>query len=1243
MDSPSRIHVSDGLGQAERALAALQDGYFNVNEMTLPALLSLAVKYAGLVAFVDPQRAGGSWEQYFAADETVVISNMLNIELRAPAERFNAWLDARNQPGAKKDELPTFELVNLLDGWHALLARSAANPLSAALRGLIASVMERLKPALAPLHRIAAEGEGVMTRQAAQALRRWSAAELAAPGAAQRPADREAERRMLRWSFYSLLKGVELVQREAARRLEESLKSQRHDGATALLIAFCQLFLRLKFKLNRFTGQHLDFYHRRVLGLRPQPLVPDSAYLVLSAAGADIEVEIKTGTAFVAGRDAEQRDIVYTADEDLSVADARVAALRMLYFRRDPRISPENMLYEDGPDEYTRGRAFPTGCWTDRVPLAPGAPPVIGHERLPHALFGTPKPNTVSQYRAPARLGFAVASPMLLLAEGRRTIELTLKFDDQLQWLEQRVRTIAAAMHGGDIGSLEEADAFFKIFRDIFNVEVTTETGWTTVEEYLPSYAGVDSARPANALALRMVLQPEFPAITAYDRAVHREQYGTVSPVLRFTLRDNVYLYPYALLKSLAVREVRIAVAAEGCRKLILHNGIGDLSPLSAFAPFGPQPAIGSYLVVGCAEAARKPLTAFDVEIEWAGLPLAPGGFRAYYAGYDDPPATEEIRANLSTLVDGRWLPELEEAPELQLYEVEADDSRRAAIAPRRTLSCKRVLHAYKPLRDSSVPDAFGPEVRNGMFRFTLSSPDFAFGHQAYPNVLANTLAHNTRQKVESRRRATPNPPYTPMINAIGVSYRAESAFEVLRGGETVDEKLIHLHPFGVESLPSSTYGRIGVVPAYEEAGYLYIGVRARKPSGRLTLMFHLHQDSEPLQPEVERSIRWHYLVDNQWKPLRADRILSDSTEAFLVSGVVTLELPPDIDCDNTVMPNGLHWLRISADGDDRALQAFCSVHGVYINALRVTWQQPEEGGERADLTIPPGTITGPQDAIPGLASVTQVASSFGGRAAEGDAELRTRAAERLRHKQRALLPADYEQLVLEHFPEVYKVKCFPNLRQRIEHDRRIRPGGVLIVPIAHARNEVEAHEMPVLSGHLLGRIHRYLAELAQPDMRIEVRNPWFERIQVRCTVELRDPYHTGRDLRALNRALSDFISPWGPGGNPTHFGWAVHKQDVEAFMLGLPYVQSVSGLSMLHIAANNVAGDNYRMHDTVEETHGTEESLVIRARYPWSVPAPVAQHFLRLADGRQYGDRPERAGLDELAIDSTFIIGGTH
>src|SRR5690606_11105362 len=67
-----------------------------------------------------------------------------------------------------------------------------------------------------------------------------------------------------------------------------------------------------------------------------------------------------------------------------------------------------------------------------------------------------------------------------------------------------------------------------------------------------------------------------------------------------------------------------------------------------------------------------------------------------------------------------------------------------------------------------------------------------------------------------------------------------------------------------------------------------------------------------------------------------------------------------------------------------------------------------------------------------GLAAVKQVEqpyASFGYALVEQDDAIRTRVAERLRHKDRAQTAWDIERIILARFPAIHKVKCIPHAR----------------------------------------------------------------------------------------------------------------------------------------------------------------------------------------------------------------------
>ena len=72
---------------------------------------------------------------------------------------------------------------------------------------------------------------------------------------------------------------------------------------------------------------------------------------------------------------------------------------------------------------------------------------------------------------------------------------------------------------------------------------------------------------------------------------------------------------------------------------------------------------------------------------------------------------------------------------------------------------------------------------------------------------------------------------------------------------------------------------------------------------------------------------------------------------------------------------------------------------------------------------------------------------SFGGRPPETPATYPARLGERLRHKERAVQPWDYERLVLERFPPLWMVRALP-----ARDASGAAPGSTLVVVGADGR-----------------------------------------------------------------------------------------------------------------------------------------------------------------------------------------------
>ncbi len=1265
-----QLHVRDGMSQQRRDLPALRRGYFNVDEMSLEELLTQMQDYARLVQMPGVDFPADEIDPVlFARDEIIVMAQILAVNTHALEQQFKArlhqelgeleWIvtEARNPASVSG-------LACLIDRWWNLL-RHAQSAAGEAMHGLLESVIRGLAREFVRIY--GAMPERIkQSRNLSEPFVRLMVDEAGQWAEPKQGLDEMA----LRSIYASLLKAVNMAQAGARAHLSPSMQSQNHDPALALRVVFARLYQQLQHRVNQFTLNFIDFYFNQVLQARARPAQPDSVYLVMGPGVRERYIPLPKGTEFFAGIDSASRDIIYTSDEDTLVTDAEVKSLYSLFFPRvnlDLRSKTilserESLLASAGNNALESGKAagitkrhlvkLADGGWLNQISAEPRADKKQRDKFIAQPFFGEPRIDISGDGRTgeaaqAARLGFAVASQVLLLREGQRQITVDLVFESLRAQPWSKLANILRHLPNIKDSIADDKAKFFAYFSKMFQISLTTADGWLEIAEYKPAYQATDAQVKANSVRLEFCLPENAPAIAAYNAAIHGDQLTTILPVLRCTLRENYLQYPYDIVRQLVLREVRIRVDVSGCSDLLLHNNIGQLSPLSPFQPFGPMPEIGSYFIVGHEETRSKQLLDWNLDIEWSGLPGVVNGFARWYQGYLTARDNNQFVVNASVLADGRW----QSAPQtLPLFSQHIKNGSVYLKAEHNLSALSAIPFASQDVvTEKQRSFVYSPLLRNGLFKFTLQGPLGAFGQREYTNLLAEVLTHNARVKHPRFARPAPNPPYTPEINSIRLNYSAHSVITLADTSRAENalskEQYFHLHPLGWEMISPLRHARLYFLPQYAQAGSLFIGIDASDIQ-QLSLLFHLknnslpiddaqlaslNQDNKSLLRSASDLISWHYLSENQWRPMDVRSILSDSTQGFMTSGIVTLLMPEKMTRGNTIMPGDLFWLKITAD---YCLAHFSEIFSVYAQAVKASWVAGDHPPATQPMQLVADTIKRPRQSIAGINSVIQISNSFGGVPAESEAHLRRRISERLRHKNRALAPLDYEMLILEAFPQVYKVKCFANLRA--DAAEPICPGHILIIVVPYPDPNDAHNYQPFFDGHSILAIREFVQALAPEVVKIAVENPLYEQIQVRCAVHFRKGLHAGRHQNLLNQALCDYLSPWSAEGNYVHFGWSLSEQEIKSFIQNLDYIDHVTDFSLLRIAPRS--DGLFLLDDTAANTRPGEINHTFKPTYYWSTAVPISQHYLLTTDLHNQ-ITAERTGVDELEVGSTFII----
>ncbi len=362
----------------------------------------------------------------------------------------------------------------------------------------------------------------------------------------------------------------------------------------------------------------------------------------------------------------------------------------------------------------------------------------------------------------------------------------------------------------------------------------------------------------------------------------------------------------------------------------------------------------------------------------------------------------------------------------------------------------------------------------------------------------------------------------------------------------------------------------VPLLPDLPAEGALYIGLAGVQAPQRLSLLVQVAEGSADPDAPPE-PVHWSVLDGSQWRSLQQGplegSLLADGTRQLIDAGIVELQLPavapgtlmalaPALD-GQPLPRGGLLWLRLQRQ---RLVEGVCDLVGLHPHAVLAERLDAASTGDDLGRAMPPGQITGPLEPVPGLVALTQPYSSFGGRPAEQGALFNTRVSERLRHRQRALTPWDYEHLVLAQFPQLYKVKCL-----RADARWQPEPGAVdlVVVPDITQRQPFDPFA-PRASAELIGDIHRFLADKLPAAARLRVRNAHFIPVKVRCGVRFMPGTDEGWCRQQLNDDLNRFLSPWAyADGADLVIGGSLYANSILHYIELRPYVDYIAGLRL--------------------------------------------------------------------------------
>lgn len=372
--------------------------------------------------------------------------------------------------------------------------------------------------------------------------------------------------------------GTALGQAELATAMAERDDWPAH---VALFLVFLELFGHLQRDLNELPRRHLRHYYERVLGLAPRAAVADDVHVVFELARNAAPTLLAAGTALDAGKNGEARPLTYQTQAELTVSAARVAEVRRRVTETDHR-GRRRFFVADAVGE-AEAHSWPT----------------FGSSQLTRS----PALRTMTE----ARIGFAIASPVLLMAEGERNLMVTASL----------------RATGPDPPALSIAPHL--------EAEITGADGWLAPDTFEARL--IDNGADPMTLEMELGLGEAAPAVVSFDPALHGEPAISRWPVLRVLARGESGVYEE--LDGLEIERAELTVTVTGVRDLVVQNEQALLSPDAPMPLFGPRPGIGSRFYIGSSEVFGKRLVSLSIGLEWQD---PPEDFFTHYAAYFENP-----------------------------------------------------------------------------------------------------------------------------------------------------------------------------------------------------------------------------------------------------------------------------------------------------------------------------------------------------------------------------------------------------------------------------------------------------------------------------------------------------------------------------------------------------------------------------------------------------------------------------
>jgi hypothetical protein len=1024
----------------------------------------------------------------------------------------------------------------------------------------------------------------------------------------------------------ALVDGEDWIPADEREKILKREPQANYEPHLALFLSFLKLMKFPQEQINGFTKRHLDFYYTEVLQLSKQPALPDRVHLIFELAKNATEDIVPENSLVDAGKDANGKPMRYATSEEIAVNTAQVAQLKSIFHKAGSVV------------RYAEKTNSSDGLGTEFKEDNPKWQ-ALGDDNWPAA-----------------HLGFALASSVLLLKEGTRkiTVSLSLSFQDTKS-LPQKKQLESQLM----IFLTGEKDWVQPSKIEVTTVPTSTSG---KIEFTLTIDAAEKAIVPYDVKIHKERLNTNLPVLRVLVNTGNSDGYSVYAALTKAVIKNASINVEVTGAKDLTLENDNgkldpskpfFPFGPVPGKKSNFFVGSSEIFQkewqyVKLNVTWKSKPdSLKDYYKAYDDSFVNKGASDYNLTTtQSASNPVVTG--EDYFTF-----SWRYIKNNM-------WYPE-DGGPEQNLFDnpIMIDrDSSDSSVVQAPVISPvlmhkgidvnKAVLQNYLTPQTATVPGVtpppskpisarfetakfnpgfrsplvstadFSPSTKSNFLRLTLKND---FLHEAYPRLLALAMVAKTKTGAPADL-LMPHSPYSPVISAITFDYKASATNSfAFSSSDTPQTKLdnftarsiqlFHENPFGQSEqhvflkeqcgfIDPTSKRDIALVPEYTPEGEFYIGLKNGEPLSIVNLLVQVVEGSEdPLAPTFtgDQKTQWFALSNNEWKALNKDFIVGDTTNNLLRAGIVKITLPPEINDSNTLLDAGLFWLKMQLP-DGLTSHSICKLTDVLAQAIEAVFQDNSNELSHLETALPAKTISKFIDKPPLVKGLAQPFASFGGVQTEDDQSFYIRVSERLRHKQRAINIWDYERLVLQKFPSVYKVKCLNHTSILDETGKpdyfELSPGFVSLIVIPDIRNKNSFDPLqPRASQNLLREIEDFINPLHSLHVKFDADNPEYETVFLDFRVKFYDQFDANAYAKKLNDDLVKYLSPWAYGEfSNIHFGGSLYKSVVIRFIEELPYVDFISHFKMYQ----RIGKDDKNVKDLSLITASTARSILVSA-----------------------------------------------